>query len=167
MSIVRPTLLACALLLAPASHVLAQSEGGLAERRAIQAYSKDVWPPLERAIQDAAGFPVPVALDMKSLALPGYAQSYGSDDYLRKPIIDPLIQALSSIASDDLGKQALKEKLTSIDILYDEASAPSSNYEEGVSFSGGVLTLNWKPFANVDDLEPRVTAITSVLEKNL
>ena len=167
MSFVRPLLFASALLVLPVSNALAQSDGGLAERRAIVAYSKEVWPPLEHAIQDAAGFPVPVALDLKSLALPGYAQSYGSDDYLRKPIIDPLIQALSSITSDDMGKQALKEKLTSIVILYDEAKAPSSNYEEGVGFSNGVLTLNWKPFTNVDDLDPRVKAITTVLERNL
>ena len=167
MSYVRPLFFASALLVLPVSSALAQSEGGLAERRAIAAYSKDVWPPLERAIKDAAGFPVPVALDLKSLALPGNAENYGSDDYLRKPIIDPLIQALSSVASDDMGRQALKEKLTSIVILYDEASAPSSNYAEGVSFSNGVLKLNWRPFTNVDDLEPRVKAITKVLEKNL
>lgn len=154
-----------ALLVLPA--IGAHAEGGLAERRAIAAYSKDVWPPLEKSIQDAAGFPVPVSLDLKSLAMPGYADSYGSDDYLRKPIIDPLIKALSSITADDMGRQALKEKLKSITIFYDEATGAASNYADGVTFADGALKLNWKPFTNVDDLEPRVKAITDVLEKNL
>ncbi|WP_062111763.1 hypothetical protein [Aureimonas sp. AU40] len=167
MPLVRAVLLASTLLVLPMSNALAQGDGGLAERRAIAAYSKDVWPPLERAIHESAGFPVPVTLDLKSLAPPGSAENYASDDYLRKPIIDPLIKALSAISSDDIGKQALKDRLTSIVITYEEASAPSSNYQEGVGFSGGVLTLNWKPFTNVDDLDPRVKAITTVLEANL
>ncbi|WP_455183948.1 hypothetical protein [Azospirillum palustre] len=163
----RSILLLATLLVLPAVGVQAEGGGGLAERRAIAAYSKDVWPPLEKSIQDAAGFAVPVSLDLKSLALPGYADSYGNDDYLRKPIIDPLIKALSAIGSDEMGRQALKDKLKSITISYDEATAPASNYRDGVTFADGALKLNWKPFANVDDLDPRVKAITDVLEKNL
>ncbi len=43
---------------------------GLAERRAIAAYSTDIWPKYELEIQDLAGFPVTINLDSKSLALP-------------------------------------------------------------------------------------------------
>ena len=153
------------LLLVPgASHA---QEAGLAERRAIAAYAKETWPSLEKAIQTAAGFAVPVTLDQKSLALPGLAESYASDDYLRKTIIDPLIQSLTDIASSDIGKEALQEKLKSIVIHYDEASAPASNYADGVSFADGVLTVNWKPFTNVDDIQPRTKALTTELEQKL
>lgn len=157
-------LLATALLLpAAASH----AEGGLAERRAMAAYSTDVWPSLEKKIQEAAGFPVAVSLDANSLALQGYADAYAQDDYLRKPVVDPVIDALSKIASDDMGKAALKEKLKSIVIFYDEATAPASNYADGLSFADGTLKVNWKPFTNVDDLDARVAAITTLLESNL
>ncbi|MBP2302401.1 hypothetical protein [Azospirillum picis] len=167
MSTSRSILLLASLLVLPAIGVHAEGQGGLAERRAIAAYSKDVWPPLEKSIQDAAGFAVPVTLDLKSLALPGYADSYANDDYLRKPIIDPLIKALSNVGSDAMGREALKDKLKSITISYDEATAPASNYREGVTFTDGALKLNWRPYANVDDFDPRVKAITDVLEKGL
>ncbi|WP_421405432.1 hypothetical protein [Agrobacterium fabrum] len=153
------------LVLTPA--LVSAEDAGLAERRAISAYAKDVWPPLEKSIQDAAGFPVAVTLDLKTLALPGYADSYAADDYLRKPVIDPIIKALSAIASDEIGKQALKDKLKSVVIFYDEATAPTSAYRDGVTFLDGTLKVNWKPFTNADDLEPRVEALTKVLESNL
>jgi hypothetical protein len=162
----RAALLATSLLAILPATSPAQ-EAGLAERRAIAAYAKDIWPPLEKSIQDAASFAVPVTLDQKSLALPGLADSYASDDYLRKTIIDPLTQSLAEIASSDIGKQALQEKLKSIFIHFDEASAPVSNYADGVSFEDGVLTLNWKPLTNVDDVEPRTKALTTVLEQKL
>lgn len=166
MSNFRSACLAGALLMFLPGASLAQ-ETGLAERRAFAAYAKDIWPSFEKAIQEAAGFPVPVTLDQKSLALPGLAASYSGDDYLRKTVIDPLIQSISGIASSDMGKEALTEKLKSIVIHYDEASAPSSNYGDGVSFDGGVLTINWKPFTNVDDIQPRTMALTAELERKL
>lgn len=142
-------------------------EAGLAERRAMAAYSKDVWPSIEKSIQEAAGFPVAVSLDLGRLALPGYADSYKSDDYLRKPIIDPLLKSLAAISQDEMGKEALQSKLKKIVITYDEATAPASNYENGVVFESGNLTINWKPFTNIDDLESRSKAVTKVLESNL
>lgn len=157
--------LSALLVLTPA--VISAQEAGLAERRAIAAYAKDMWPALEKSIQDAAGFPVAVTLDLKTLALPGYADSYAADDYLRKPVIDPVIRALSGIASDEIGKQALKDKLKSVVIFYDEATAPASAYRDGVTFADGTLKVNWKPFTNVDDLDARVEALTKVLESNL
>lgn len=142
-------------------------DAGLAERRAMAAYSKEVWPSIEKSIQEAAAFPVSVSLDLGRLALPGYADSYKSDDYLRKPIIDPLVKSLAAVSQDEMGRAALHSKLKSIIITYDEATAPASNYEKGVAFESGNLTINWKPFTNVDDLEARSQAITKVLESNL
>lgn len=145
----------------------AQSETGLVERRAISAYQKDKWPAIEKDIQTAAGFPVPIELDIKNLALPGYADSYSSDDYIFKPIVKPLIKALGLVAADDLGRQALKEKLNGIRITFDEATAPSSNYSSGLTFDNGLLVVNWKPFSNADEFDPRVEALTKALESKL
>lgn len=133
----------------------------------MAAFSKDTSPSIEKSIQEAAGFPVPISLDLGRLALPGYADSYGSDDYLRKPIIDPLVKSLAAISQDEIGKEALNRKLKRIVITYDEATATVSNYENGVIFDSGNLTINWKPFTNVDDLEARSRAVTKVLEDNL
>lgn len=140
---------------------------GLAERRAITDYEKDVWPKYEREIQDLAGFPVAIILDAKTLALPGLADSYSSDDYLRKPIIDPLLQAIGTITVTEIGRTALKDGLRSIVIHYDETTAPSSNYRGGVKMENGVLTINWKPNSNIDDVEPRASALLSVIESSI
>ncbi len=137
---------------------------GLAERRAIAAYSTDIWPKYELEIQDLAGFPVTINLDSKSLALPGLADSYADDDYLRKPIIDPILQAIGAITATEIGRAALKDGLKTIVIHYDETSAPSSNYKDGVNMIAGVLTINWKPYTNVDDVEARDLALLSVIE---
>lgn len=137
---------------------------GLAERRAIAAYATDIWPKYELEIQELAGFPVTINLDTKSLALPGLADSYARDDYLRKPIIDPILQAIGTITATEIGRNALRDGLKSIVIHYDEMSAPSSNYKDGVDMEGGVLTINWKPYTNVDDVEARALAILSVIE---
>lgn len=146
----------------------ALAEGlGLAERRAIAAYATDVWPKYQLEIQDLAGFPVTINLDTQSLALPGLADSYASDDYLRKPIIDPILQAIGTITATQIGRAALKDGLKSIVIRYDEASAPSSNYSDGVTMEDGILNINWKPYTNVDDVEPRALAILSVIEPAL
>ena len=63
-------------MLALSPTVILAQEAGLAERRAIAAYTKDVWPALEKSIQQAAGYPVVVTLDHKTLALPGYANRH-------------------------------------------------------------------------------------------
>ncbi|MGO1164680.1 hypothetical protein [Brucella pseudogrignonensis] len=137
---------------------------GLAERRAIAAYSTDIWPKYELEIQDLAGFPVAIDLDTQSLALPGLADSYASDDYLRKPIIDPILQAIGTITATEIGRTALKDGLKKIVIHYDETSAPSSNYKDGVNMEDGVLTINWKPYTNIDDVEARALALLNVIE---
>lgn len=109
----------------------------LLERRAVQAYETGPFPDLQRRIHEAAGFEVPLAA------------------------------ALSQVGSDALGKQALRAGLKSIVITYDEATAPPSNYENGVTFKDGVLTLNFHPYTNTGDVEPRSAAIRKVLEAGL
>lgn len=155
-------------LLLPLAPVTSHAqEAGLAERRAIAAYAKDIWPSYEKSIQDAAGFPVAIELNLNSLALPGYADSYTNPDYLQNTVIEPVIRSFKAIASDDMGKTALQEKLKSVVIFYDEKTAPTSNYANGLTFEGGKLTINWKPFSNVGDIEPRTKALTTLLESKL
>ncbi|WBV43072.1 hypothetical protein [Pseudoroseomonas cervicalis] len=139
----------------------------LSERRAIEAYLRDRWPSQLQAIRGAARFPVAVELDRDSIFLPGQAEAYGSEDYLGKVVVQPLVQALTRIAADEAGREALRNGLSSISIAYDEATAPASDYPAGLSFEDGALSINWKPYSNVDDIAPRTAALVALLEKEL
>ncbi|MCR0982666.1 hypothetical protein [Roseomonas populi] len=158
--------LAAALATAPG---LARAQGGigLAERRAIAAYRQEKYPAIEAGIQQAAGFAVPVEVEWDQLTLPGDAQYYARDDYFGKTIFEPLTTALRSITADAMGRDALRAKLQRIHIRYDEKTAPASNYPNGLSFQGGTLGINWRPYANTGDVTERTQAITGLLEKNL
>ena len=52
-------------------------------------------------------------------------------------------------------------------ITYDQATAPASNYPNGISFEGGTLTINFTPFSNSADTEERTKAIKGGLEAKL
>ncbi len=163
----RRNALAAAAILFCARTALAEPTLGLAERRAIAAYRESRFPAQEKAIQDAAGFAVPVEVAWDQLAIPGDAQYYENPDFFEKTIFEPLAAALKEIGQDKMGREALRAKLKSIRIRYDEKTAPASNYANGLTFAGGVLDVNWRPFANVADAKDRVAAVTALLEKNL
>ena len=153
-------------MLLPSTMALAQ-QLGLAERRAIAGYKQDKWPAIEQAIHKAAGFDVPVEVEWDQLAIPGDASRYADDEYFGKTIFQPLTAALTSITADQMGRDALKAKLQRIHVRFDEKTAPVSNYPNGVSFQGGVLEINWRPFSNTNDVDDRTKALTQVMEKNL
>lgn len=155
------------VLLASTSVVTAQSAPGLAERRAIASYEKTNYPTLQKKIQDAAGFEVPIDVDWNSLALPGDSTYYEQDDYFVKTIFEPVEDAMKSIAADDMGKQALHSKLQKITISYSDGGIPASAYNDRVKFEAGNLEINFRPFTNTADVKERTDAIVKLLEANL
>ena len=144
----------------------AQAASGLAERRAIASYQQGQYPALEKAIQDAAGFPVPVEVAWDQLAIAGDAKYYTEDGYFGRTIFEPLAAALREIGKDEMGRDALKLKLKRIRVRYDEKTS-TSNYANSLAFTSGVLDVNWRPFANTADFQERVAAVAQLLEKNL
>lgn len=156
---------AATLLYVPA--VWAEPTAGLAERRAIAAYRQDRYPSLEKAIQDAAGFAVPVEVAWDQLTIPGDAKNYSEDAYFGTTIFEPLAAGLKSVAKDQIGRDALRQTLKAIRVRYDERTAVASNFANGLTFSAGILDVNWRPYANTADVRPRVDAVVQVLEKNL
>lgn len=140
---------------------------GLAERRAIAAYRQDRYPALEKAIQDAAGFPVPVEVAWDQLTVAGDAQYYADDTYFGTTIFGPLAAGLKVVGKDGMGRDALRQSLKGIRVRYDERTAVASNFARGLTFTDGVLDVNWRPFANTSDVQPRIDAVVQVLEKNL
>lgn len=162
----RHALAAVATLLC-ASAAWAEPPLGLAERRAIAAYRESRYPAQEKAIQEAASFPVPVEVAWDQITLPGDAKYYADEGYFEKTIFEPIAAGLKEVGKDKMGREALQAKLKSIRIRFDEKTAPASNYPNGLKFDGGVLDVNWRPFSNVADFKDRVAAVVQVLEKNL
>ena len=140
---------------------------GLAERRALKLYQESVLPDLQEQINAAAGFEVPMNIAWDKIALIGDAENYSNDAYFTNIFFTPLIDALSSIGSDDLGKEALTASLKSISITYKPDTAPASDYKSGVSFQDGEVALNFRPFSNAGDFKERAEAIVSILEVGL
>jgi hypothetical protein len=148
-----------------ASPVMA--DPNLAERRAITAYQQGTYATLLKDIQTAAGFAVPVEVKWESIALSDQADNYAHDDFWTNIFFVPLKQSLATVASDNMGKQAVRAKLKKIVVQYDSATAPVNAYADGVSFKSGVLTLNFTPYTNASDIEARAKAIQKVLEAGL
>jgi hypothetical protein len=153
--------------MASAAGAMAQAQPGLNERRAIATYEKEQYPALQKRIQQAAGFDVPVEVDWNSIALPGDAEYYKQDDYFVKTIFEPIEAALAQIGKDDMGKAALKDKLKKISVKYSESGPSASAYRERVKFDGGVLSVNFRPYANTSEVKERTDAIVKALEPAL
>ena len=163
----RTALGAAALAALPAATGHAQQGIGLAERRAIAAYREGKYPALEKAIREAAGFDLPVEVHWDQLTIPGEAGNYMDDEFFGRTIFEPLAAGLRAVAKDQMGRDALRQKLQRIRVRYDQATAPASNYPNGLKFEGGALDVNWRPYANTSDFQPRVDAVVQVLEKGL
>src|SRR6516164_3888833 len=85
---------------------------GLAERRAVERFKNDDYPGWKSRIDQAAGFEVPVEVAWEELSVEDYADSYA--EFFPKVYFQPLTDALSAVAIDDLGKNALRDGLARI-----------------------------------------------------
>jgi hypothetical protein len=130
---------------------------GLAERRAVKAFSEGKYLQLKQEIDTAAGFDVPIEVNWDSLAVDDYAHLYEEAFY--KVYFRPLLDAIKAIGIDDLGKAAVKSDLKRVVIEDSGSSCPT--------FQSGVLTLKYHAVANLDDWMDRKKEIQSVLEKGL
>ena len=74
--------------------------------------------------------------------------------------------AWKPITADDLGRKALADGLKKVVIHADE-DAPASNYAAGLKFEDGILSINWRQYANAADVKERTDAIRKLLESNL
>lgn len=135
---------------------------GLAERRAAKEFETKRFPQFKKDIDAAAGFEVPVEVKWDTLALEGESHLY--EECWPKVYFVPLIDALKSITSDDMGKEALKASLKKIEI---QNRADVSYGERIAHFDGGTLLLDHKPHTNVDDVKDRTNGIRTLLESKL
>jgi hypothetical protein len=157
----------CLMALLGAAPGLAQDALPLAERRALKAYQDDVYPGQIAAIRQAAGFELPVDVKWEAVARPGQADRFAREGHFTKVYFTPLTEALKGVASDQMGRDALKARLKQVVITYDKATAPISNYPNGLTFADGVLTINFEPGVNENDVKDRTRAIRDLLESKL
>ncbi len=134
---------------------------GLAERRAAGRFKDDEYPGWKARIDQAAGFEVPVEVAWEELAVADYADSY--TEFFPKVYFQPLVDALSAVTVDQLGKDAARQGLSGI-VIRNTGQFYSST---GFTFHDGMLTLDHQPHVNVDDGEERAKALQRILESGL
>jgi hypothetical protein len=145
---------------------------GLAERRGIKKFQDEKYEGHLKAIRAAAGFDLELDVKWEVIAQPGQGESYSEDWYWTQIYFEPLAAALAQVGRDDMGKEALKKGLKKVVLTYDAQTAPATNYPNGVTFEGGVLTINFTPGTNAGDstspdFKGRVEAIIGALEPRL
>jgi hypothetical protein len=138
-------------------HTFQDKTMGLAERRAVKAFSEGKYLQLKQEIDTAVGFDLPMTINWESLAVDDYAHLY--DEAFNKVYFRPLLDAIKAIAIDDLGKEALASGLKQVVIENAGSSWPT--------FQSGVLTLPFSAVANLDYWMDRKKEIQAVLEKGL
>lgn len=134
---------------------------GLAERRAIEQFKAQRFADIDRKVSEAAGFKVVIEVDWSSLAIEKYAHRYA--EFFEKIYFDPLIAALRSVCSDDMGQRALKKALVKVVIT----NTRENFYPTGFRFVDGVLDLDHHPASNVERVDDRAKAIIKLLEAAL
>jgi hypothetical protein len=97
----------------------------------------------------------------EELAVADYADSYA--EFFPKVYFQPLVDALSAVTVDDLGKNALREGLSKI-IIKNSGGFYSTS---GISFTESVLTFDHQPHVNVDYGEERAKGLQRTLESGL
>jgi hypothetical protein len=134
---------------------------GLAERRGVERFRNDDYPGWKAKIDEATGFDVPVEVAWDELEAPGYADSYPS--FFPKVYFEPLVDALTAVTVDELGRNAVRDGLKKI--IVRNSGQYGSN--QGLAFDEGTLTFDHKPDTNVDYGAERAKGIQKILESGL
>src|SRR5215471_2575918 len=134
---------------------------GLAERRAVERFKNDDYPGWKARIDQASGFDVPVEVAWEELAAVDSASSYAT--FFPKVYFQPMVDALTAITIDEMGRTALRDGLRRIVVRNSDQYGSTS----GFSFEDGVLTIDHRPNVNVDDGEERTKGMQRLLESGL
>lgn len=130
---------------------------GLAERRAIKNFQEAEFPKIKQQVDAVAGFEVAVNVAWDTLAEDDYGHLLGES--IPKVYFKPLIEALREICVDELGKDALKGGLKTVEIRW--------SGQKTLDFKDGVLTIDHSPISNIDYWEERKKELQRELEQGL
>ncbi len=134
---------------------------GLAERRAVERFKSDDYPEWKAKIDRVTGFEVPVEVAWDELAVDEYAASYAS--FFPQVYFQPLVDALTAITVDGIGKSAVRDGLKKIIIRNTDKYSST----RGFAFDDGVLTIDHKPHTNINDGDERAKGLQHLLESGL
>ncbi|MDD5091645.1 MAG: hypothetical protein PHQ23_12110 [Candidatus Wallbacteria bacterium] len=134
---------------------------GLAEKRAVKEFQDNHLEPAKKALNDAAGFEVPLEVDWDAIAIPEYSHMY--EECFKKVFFNTVEEAFKDICKDEMGKEALKSGLKQVAF---KNSNKFSNYN-GITFENGVLTVDHKTATNIDDINDRSRHLVKLLEQKL
>jgi hypothetical protein len=134
---------------------------GLAERRAVEQFKNGDYPDWKAKIDDVAGFEVSIEVKWEELAVSDFAGDYAG--FFAKVYFQPLVDALTGITVDELGRTALRDGLKTI-IVRNTGGFYSTS---GITFTDGVLTFDHQPHVNVDDVDERTKGLRQILEAGL
>ena len=145
-------------------------ELGEDEREGVEKFKSEKLPELQKNIDDAAGFAVPLEINWDQIAGKGQASSYNLEAYWEKPIFIPLAQIFAKLGKDKIGKSNLS-KIKKVVLMYDEKKKKTTgvSYENNVTYANGVVTLNLQPYSNGDpsDIEEKVKFISRFLNSKI
>ena len=135
---------------------------GLTEKRALKAFQDEKFPQIINDINEAAGKTIELDVDWNSIMANDHDHLF--EDAWNKVYFISIVEALKGIAIDDMGKEAIAEGLDKIVI-----KNLDNNYypDDWSSLQDKILSLNHKPFSNIDHTERRTEALLKVLEDNL
>jgi hypothetical protein len=119
---------------------------GLSEKRILATYQGEKFPAWKTKLSEIAGYDLPIEVMWDEIMKEGFADAYPNTiDY---NFFSPLEKALQSVASDQIGKDALKAKIKKVKI---GSKRPWSGLE--VSIDGDALVLDADPTYNRTDGE--------------
>lgn len=135
---------------------------GLAEKRVLQEFKDKNFINFQQQLQQVLGFEVPVEVLWDSMLAGIDGRGNEVHEWMEQIYFIPTLTVLKSIAADQMGKDAIKAKLTKILIDGTEGSNPSRS-----TFNDGVFHIQHQPCTNVDNTEDRISVWTELLEKSL
>jgi len=135
---------------------------GLAEKRVLKSFQEGAFIKLEKKINTAAGKILAIEVDWDGLSEDGMSHLY--EDSWSKVYFEPVLAALKSVCSDDMGKEAVAERLDKIVIKNKKGNISPKEWSK---FENKTLTLDHKPTTNIDDINERTAKLKEVLENGL
>lgn len=117
---------------------------GLQEKRATKAFQDQQFPVLAEQINAASGTSLELEVDWDSMSEDEHAHLF--ETAWPKVYFEPVIEALKKICIDDMGKEALREGVKKIVFC----NRSNSHVRDHFALENGVLTVDHKPFSNID-----------------
>ncbi len=135
---------------------------GRTDKRAVKAVQDTKFPELEKEINTIAGYPIEFEVKWDELAYPDYAHMY--DETFPEVYFIPVINAFKNIASDDMGKEALKETVKKI-VIKNENDISSAL--RAYSLDNGALIIDHNPVVNAMNTDERSQELEKFLSSKM